>query len=186
MFVPNLSFGPGILSQVKKATDLPVDVHLMIAEPDRRVQAYLDAGADIVTFHYEAQTHALRTIDLIKSSGAKAGIVINPGTPVCALESLIDDVDMVLVMSVNPGFGGQSFIARTLDKLRSLRKIAAEHGADPMIEVDGGIGAGNAEEVAYAGADVFVAGSSVFGAADRAAAIADIRKAAQAGLNRRM
>lgn len=186
MFVPNLSFGPGILSQVKKATDLPVDVHLMIAEPDRRVQAYLDAGADIVTFHYEAQTHALRTIDLIKSSGAKAGIVINPGTPVCALESLIDDVDMVLVMSVNPGFGGQSFIARTLDKLRSLRKMAAEHGADPMIEVDGGIGAGNAEEVAYAGADVFVAGSSVFGAADRAAAIADIRKAAQAGLNRRM
>jgi ribulose-phosphate 3-epimerase len=186
MFVPNLSFGPGILSQVKKATDLPVDVHLMIAEPDRRVQAYLDAGADIVTFHYEAQTHALRTIDLIKSSGAKAGIVINPGTPVCALESLIDDVDMVLVMSVNPGFGGQGFIRRTLDKLRSLRKMAAEHGADPMIEVDGGIGAANAEEVAYAGADVFVAGSSVFGAADRAAAIADIRKAAQAGLNRRM
>lgn len=186
LFVPNLSFGPGILSQVKKATDLPVDVHLMIAEPDRRVQAYLDAGADIVTFHYEAQTHALRTIDLIKSSGAKAGVVINPGTPVCALESLINDVDMVLVMSVNPGFGGQSFITRTLDKLRSLRKMAAEHGADPMIEVDGGIGAGNAEEVAYAGADVFVAGSSVFGAADRAAAIADIRKAAQAGLDRRM
>ena len=186
LFVPNLSFGPGILSQVKKATDLPVDVHLMIAEPDRRVQAYLDAGADIVTFHYEAQTHALRTIDLIKNSGAKAGIVINPGTPVCALESLIDDVDMVLVMSVNPGCGGQGFIRRTLDKLRSLRKMAAEHGADPMIEVDGGIGAANAEEVAYAGADVFVAGSSVFGAADRAAAIADIRKAAQAGLNRRM
>lgn len=186
VFVPNLSFGPGLLSEVKKATDVPVDVHLMIADPDRRFAAYVEAGADIVTFHYEAQLHAHRTLHAIREAGALAGIALNPGTPVCVLESLIEDLDMVLVMSVNPGFGGQRFIERTHDKLRQVRELAVAHGVDPLVEVDGGVGAGNAEEIACSGADVLVAGSSVFGSADPAAAIAEIRAAGNRGLARRV
>ena len=185
VFVPNLTFGPGILEQVKQCTDLPVDVHLMIADPDRRVQAYLDAGADIVSFHYEAQLHAHRTLYAIRDAGAMAAIALNPGTPASVLESLIEDVDMVLVMSVNPGFGGQSFIERTYDKLRAVRRMAREHGVNPLIEVDGGVGAGNAQAIVRAGADVLVAGSSVYGAADRAAAIEGIRQAGLVGLGER-
>lgn len=185
VFVPNLTFGPGFLSQVKEHTDVPVDVHLMIADPDRRFTAYLDAGADILTFHYEAQTHAHRTISAIKERGAKAALAINPGTPVSVLDSLIEDLDMVLVMSVNPGFGGQKFIEGTYAKLRKLRKMCKKHGVSPLIEVDGGIGAGNAGTVARAGANVLVAGSSVFNAADRASAIAELREAAALGLAER-
>lgn len=182
VFVPNLSFGPDVLAQVKAATQLPVDVHLMICDPDRRFERYLDAGADILTFHYEAQLHALRTIAAIKERGAKAAIALNPGTPVSALECLIEDVDMVLVMSVNPGFGGQAFIDGTYDKLRRVRALAEEHGVSPLIEVDGGVGVANAARIAQAGANVLVAGSSVFKASDPAAAIADIRAAAERGL----
>ena len=185
VFVPNLTFGPGLLSQVKEHTDVPVDVHLMIADPDRRFTAYLDAGADILTFHYEAQTHAHRTIYAIKERGAKAALAINPGTPVSVLDSLIEDLDMVLVMSVNPGFGGQKFIEGTYAKLRKLRKMCAKHGVCPLIEVDGGIGVGNAGSVVQAGANVLVAGSSVFNAADPATAIADLRAAAALGLAER-
>ena len=184
VFVPNLSFGPDVLARVKEATDLPVDVHLMICDPDRRFERYLDAGADILTFHYEAQLHALRTIDAIKGRGAKAAIALNPGTPVSVLESLIDDLDMVLVMSVNPGFGGQSFIEGSLRKLRQVRQLAQEHGVSPLVEVDGGVGAGNAEGIVRAGADVLVAGSSVFKAEDPAEAIAALREAAARGLGK--
>ena len=184
VFVPNLTFGPTLLSQVKAASDLPVDAHLMIADPDRRVGAYLDAGADIVTFHYEAQLHALRTISLIKDRGAKAGIALNPGTPTSALECLIEDVDLVLVMSVNPGFSGQAFIRHTYDKLRQVRSMPSEHRVAPLIEVDGGISAANAERVVRAGANLLVAGNAVFKADDRAAAIDDIRVAGRRGFGR--
>ncbi|MBP3893180.1 MAG: ribulose-phosphate 3-epimerase [Atopobiaceae bacterium] len=178
VFVPNLTFGPGLLSQIKEFTDVPVDVHLMISEPDRRFAAYLDAGADILTFHYEAQLHAHRTIYAIKDRGAKAAIAINPGTPVSVLDSLIDDVDMVLIMSVNPGFGGQSFIPKTYDKLQQLKRMCVKHDAHPLVEVDGGVTADNAGRIVTAGAQVLVAGSSVFKAPDPARAIADLRCAA--------
>ena len=181
-FVPNLSFGPALLDAVKAATDVPVDVHLMITEPDRRVERYLAAGADIVSFHYEAQTHALRTISAIKEHGALAAIALNPGTPVNVLDSLIEDLDMVLIMSVNPGFGGQAFIERTYDKLAKLRALCQEHGVSPLVEVDGGVGTANAGALARAGVNVFVAGSAVCGAADPAQAIADLRAAAVSAL----
>lgn len=182
MFVPNLSFGPALLEAVKKATDVAVDVHLMIEEPDRRVERYLEAGADVVSFHYEAQRHAHRTISAIKEHGALASIALNPGTPVNVLESLIEDLDMVLIMSVNPGFGGQPFIERTYDKLRSLRALCEAHGVTPLVEVDGGVSAANAAELVRAGANVLVAGSAVCGAADPASAIAGLREAAAHGL----
>lgn len=185
VFVPNLSFGPGLLEQVKRHSNLPVDVHLMIADPDRRFAAYLAAGADIITFHYEAQLHAHRTVWAIKEHGAKAGIAINPGTPVSVLESLIDDLDLVLVMSVNPGFGGQTFIERSLKKLRQVRDMAARHGVNPLIEVDGGITADNAAYVTKCGANVLVAGSSVFKSPDPEQAIYEIRRAAQLGCSKR-
>ena len=178
VFVPNLSFGPDLLRQVKAATDLPIDAHLMICDPDRRFEAYVAAGADMVTFHYEAQNHAHRTVGAIHDAGAKAGIAINPGTPVSVLESIIDEVDLVLVMSVNPGFGGQAFIESSKRKISAVREMAKDHGVEPLIEVDGGIGAANAGDVVAAGANVLVAGSSVFKAADPADAIAKIRAAA--------
>lgn len=184
-FVPNLSFGIDLLRTVKSATELPVDVHLMISNPDEMVERYLDAGADIVSFHYEATPHAHRLISLIKDRGAKASVAINPATPVCMLEPILCDLDMVLVMTVNPGFGGQRFIESSLRKLRRLRRMCDEQGVNPAIEVDGGITARNAAEVAAAGANVLVAGSSVFGAADRAASIAAIRTSGTSGTSRR-
>lgn len=184
-FVPNLSFGIDLLRTVKSATELPVDVHLMITNPDEMVERYLDAGADVVSFHYEATSHAHRLVSLIKDRGAKASVAINPATPVCMLEPILCDLDMVLVMTVNPGFGGQRFIESSLRKLRRLRRMCDEQGVNPAIEVDGGITARNAAEVAAAGANVLVAGSSVFGAADRAAAIAAIRTSGTSGTSRR-
>ena len=184
-FVPNLTFGLDVLRAVKSATDLPVDVHLMISNPDEMVERYLDAGADVVSFHYEATSHAHRLVSLIKDRGAKASVAINPATPVCMLEPILCDLDMVLVMTVNPGFGGQRFIESSLRKLRRLRRMCDEQGVNPAIEVDGGITARNAAEVAAAGANVLVAGSSVFGAADRAAAIAAIRTSGTSGMSRR-
>ncbi|MBM6774151.1 ribulose-phosphate 3-epimerase [Olsenella profusa] len=183
-FVPNLSFGLDILRTVKAATELPVDVHLMITNPDEMVEKYLDAGADLVSFHYEATAHAHRLVSLIKERGAKASIALNPATPVLALEPILDDLDMVLLMTVNPGFGGQKFIDSSLRKLRRLRRMCDEHGVNPLIEVDGGISAKNVAEVTAAGANVIVAGSAVFGADDRTAAIADIRRAGQAGVSK--
>ena len=183
-FVPNLSFGLEILRQVKAATDIPVDVHLMISNPDEMIDAYLDAGADMLGFHIEAARHANLLVSKIHAAGAKATVTLNPATPVCLLEQLIDDVDMVLVMSVNPGFGGQSFIPGTHAKLRQLRELCERHGVDPLVEVDGGISAANAADVVRSGANVLVAGSAVFKQADRAAAIAEIRDNGRSGLLR--
>lgn len=184
-FVPNLSFGTGILSQVKKATSLPVDVHLMVSNPEEQVPWYLDVGADMVSFHWEAQTHAQRLVGLIHDRGAKACIALNPATPPSVLESIIGELDMVLVMTVNPGFGGQRFIPSSLDKLRSLRALCKRLGVNPLIEVDGGIGQDNVGEVCAAGANVIVAGSKVFAAKDRGAAIDGLRRAGALGLAKR-
>ncbi len=181
-FVPNVSFGLDILKATKRATDLPVDVHLMISNPDEMLPAFLDAGADLVTFHMEATSHANRLIQQIHAAGRKASVSICPATPVSMLEEVIEDVDMVLVMTVNPGFGGQKFIESSPAKLRRLRKLCAERGVSPMIEVDGGINDKTAAIVAEAGANVLVAGSAVFGKADRASAIAAIRESAQDAL----
>ena len=175
-FVPNLTFGPGVLSAVKAATQTPVDAHLMISNPDQMVPEYLSAGADIVTFHYEATAHANRLANLIREKGAKAGIAINPGTPVSALDAIIEDVDLVLVMTVNPGFGGQSFIPGTLPKLHELTAMCERHGVSPLIEVDGGISSKNIADVVNAGANVLVAGSAVFKSEDPAAEVALLQK----------
>lgn len=182
-FVPNLSFGPGILRQVRNATSLPVDVHLMVEDPEQSVPWYLEAGADIVTFQWEAQRHAHRIVQLIHATGAKAGIALNPATPVSVLESIIDDVDLVLVMTVNPGFGGQGFIPSSLHKVRQARALCMSHGVRPLIEVDGGISTRTAEDVVRAGATMLVAGSAIF-SGDHAAAIEAIRAAGQRGLAR--
>lgn len=182
-FVPNLSFGPGILRQVKNATSLPVDVHLMVDDPEQCVPWYLEAGADIVTFHWEAQRHAHRIVQLIRATGAKAGIALNPATPVSVLESIIDDIDLVLVMTVNPGFGGQEFIPSSLRKLHQVRALCTSHGVRPLVEVDGGISVRTAEDVVRAGATMLVAGSAIF-SGDHATAIEAIRTAGQRGLAR--
>lgn len=184
-FVPNLSFGTEILRQAKAATRLPLDVHLMVTNPEEQVPWYLAAGADVVTFHYEAQTHADRLVGLIHDAGAKACVALNPGTPVAALDAILDELDMVLVMTVNPGFGGQSFIPGSVRKLRALRRMCAEHGVSPLVEVDGGIGADNVGEVVAAGANVIVAGSKVFKAADHAVAIEELRRNGTMGLAKR-
>ena len=181
-FVPNLSYGTAIVKACKSATDIPLDVHLMVSNPDDTVDWYIDAGADLITVHYEASTHLHRAISHICARGCRAGVALNPATPVSVLEDIIEDVDMVLLMSVNPGFGGQKFITHTLDKLRRLRALCDERGVDPLIEIDGGVGAGNAEALGAAGATVLVAGSAVFGAVDPAKAIEDIRDATERGL----
>lgn len=180
-FVPNISFGIEICHQVKQATELPVDVHLMVTNPDDMVEKFLDAGADYVSFHWEATAHANRLVQLIHERGAKASVAICPATPVSVLDAIIDDLDMVLVMTVNPGFGGQKYIPSSARKLRQLRRMCDEHGVSPLVEVDGGISAATAGEVCGAGADVLVAGSAVFKAADRAEAIAQIREAGVSG-----
>lgn len=184
-FVPNLSYGTAIVSACKAATDTPLDVHLMVDNPDSTVDWYLDAGADLVTVHAEASVHLNRTVAHIKDRGAKAGVVLNPATPVNVLEEMIDELDMVLLMSVNPGFGGQKFIPSTIAKLHKLSALCAEHGVSPLIEVDGGINASNAQDVVAAGANVLVAGSAVFGTDDPAQAIAEIRNAGELGFETR-
>lgn len=184
-FVPNLTFGPGVLAAVKGATRVPVDAHLMVSNPDQMVPAYLDAGADVVTFHYEATAHASRLASLIREGGVKAGIAINPGTPVSALDAIIEDVDLVLVMTVNPGFGGQKFIPGSLRKLRQLKAMCDERRVSPIVEVDGGISPATAADVCAAGARLLVAGSAVFGKPDRADAIRKIAEAGEAGRARR-
>ena len=184
-FVPNLSFGLDILKAIKRTTDVPVDVHLMISNPDVMVPAYIEAGADMISFHLEAATHSDRLVQMIHSAGAKAAVAINPGTSAALLEELVGCVDMILVMSVNPGFGGQRFIPGTIDKLRRVQALCREHGADPLIEVDGGVSAENATEICAAGANVLVAGSGIFKFDDRAQAISDLRGAGELGLSKR-
>lgn len=184
-FVPNLTFGPNVVHTVKEVSPLPADVHLMISNPDEMVSQYLEAGADIVTFHAEAATHAHRIVMAIHEAGALAGISLNPATPVSVLDAIIEDLDLVLIMSVNPGFGGQSFIAQTLRKLRQVKALAHTYGVSPLIEVDGGICAENAAHIVEAGANVLVAGSAVYGATDRGEAVRALREAGRAGLTRR-
>ncbi|WP_108458938.1 ribulose-phosphate 3-epimerase [Devosia naphthalenivorans] len=165
-FVPNISFGPLVMASVRKFTTKPFDVHLMIAPVDPYIAAFAKAGADIITVHAEAGPHLHRTLQAIRAEGKKAGVAINPATPVSALENVIDDIDLLLVMSVNPGFGGQSFIPAALTKLRQAHALIGNRPID--LEVDGGITADNARAVADAGCNVFVAGSSIYGGNDPA------------------
>lgn len=168
VFVPNISFGFPVIEAVSKLTDKPLDVHLMIVDPGRYVGAVRDCGAAIMNVHYEACTHLHRTVQSIHDAGMKAAVTLNPATPVCMLQDIIGDVEMVLLMSVNPGFGGQSFINHTLDKIRELRKLIDTSGSKALIEVDGGINAQTGALAADAGADALVAGSAVFRAPDPA------------------
>ncbi|KAF0208025.1 MAG: ribulose-phosphate 3-epimerase [Actinomycetota bacterium] len=177
-FVPNLTIGPPVIKALKRVTKLPLDVHLMIDNADETVGWYLEAGADIVVVHAEACNHLHRIVQTIHEAGAQAGVALNPGTPADVLEAIIADLDYVLVMSVNPGFGGQAFIASAIDKVRDVAALARSKGARPRIAVDGGIDTRTAPLVVEAGADVLVAGSAVFCAADPAKAIHDIRTAA--------
>lgn len=178
-FVPNITLGPPIVQAVRPHTTLPLDVHLMIEQPERYVADFAKAGADVITVHAEACPHLHRVVHLIKEHGAKAGVAINPATPAHVLQEILPDLDLVLVMTVNPGFGGQAFIERTVGKISQLRTWGTELGLSSLhLEVDGGITAETAPLVAGAGADVLVAGSAVFGKADRAGAIAAIRSSA--------
>jgi ribulose-phosphate 3-epimerase len=165
-FVPNLTIGPDVVRAVRRSTRLPLDIHLMIEEPGRWLEAFVQAGASWVSVHWEADRHLQRTLTRIRELGAVPGAVINPGTPVTVLGEVLGDVDFVLVMSVNPGFGGQSFQPRSLAKVRRLRQMIADAGRPVRIEIDGGIGEGNARAAVEAGADLLVAGSAVFGHGD--------------------
>ena len=161
-FVPNLTIGPGVVKAIKPHASKPLDVHLMISPVDSFIDLFAEAGADIITFHPEAGPHPHRTVQAIKAAGCKAGISLNPATPIAALEELIDDIDLILVMSVNPGFGGQKFIKTQLDKIRRIRDLITSSGRQIELEVDGGVNSENAEEIIAAGADVLVAGTAVF------------------------
>eukprot|EP00271_Cylindrocystis_brebissonii_P013297 TRINITY_DN33029_c0_g1_i1.p1 TRINITY_DN33029_c0_g1~~TRINITY_DN33029_c0_g1_i1.p1 ORF type:complete len:284 (-),score=70.84 TRINITY_DN33029_c0_g1_i1:849-1700(-) len=176
-FVPNITIGPLVVEALRPVTDLPLDVHLMIVEPELRVPDFIKAGADIVSVHCEQQAtiHLHRTINQIKGLGAKAGVVLNPGTPLSAIEYVLDFVDLVLIMSVNPGFGGQGFIESQVRKIKELRALCNEKGVNPWIEVDGGVGPANAYKVIEAGANAIVAGSAVFKASSYKDAIAEIK-----------
>lgn len=176
VFVPNISYGLPVVAQIKKAAQKPLDVHLMIVQPERYVEAFQKAGADILTVHYEACTHLHRTIQQIKAQGMKAGVSLNPHTPVMLLEDVIRDIDVVLLMSVNPGFGGQSFIEETINKVIKLKKLIRETGAKTLIEIDGGVNFETGQHLVDAGADALVAGSFVFNSPDPMANIKGLKK----------
>ena len=165
-FVPNITFGPLVVAAVRKITRLPIDVHLMIESPDRYIQAFAEAGADWISVQVETCPHLNRAVQQIKDAGAKAGVVLNPSTPLSALDWVLEYTDYVLIMSVNPGFGGQTFIGNSIEKIRRLRRMIGDRGLSTLIEVDGGIKEKNIAAVAAAGADVFVAGSAIFGQKD--------------------
>lgn len=175
-FVGNISFGPMVYQWLRPHTDLVFDVHMMVEQPERYVEMVANAGADIITVHVEATHHLHRVIQMIKQLGKKAGVVINPGTPVSAIEAVLSEVDLVLVMTVNPGFGGQSFIESTLTKISQLKVLRSQHQFQYEIEVDGGINEMTAQQCLAAGADVLVAGSYIFNATDRQQAIESLRK----------
>jgi ribulose-phosphate 3-epimerase len=174
-FVPNITLGMPVVAALRKATRLPLDCHLMIVEPSRYALEFVEAGANWVSVHQEADPHVHRTLHAIRTKGAKAGVVLNPGTPVETLTDLVGDFDFVLLMSVNPGFGGQSFIPRVLDKVRRLDALRAERNVPFFIQVDGGVGMSNAAELVKAGADCLVAGNAVFKAADPMKAVQDLQ-----------
>ncbi|HLL06258.1 MAG TPA: ribulose-phosphate 3-epimerase [Myxococcaceae bacterium] len=176
-FVPNITIGPVVVQAIKRAASRPLDVHLMIVEPEKYIDAFAKAGADILTVHVEASAHLHRTLQQIRQAGARPSVVLNPSTPLSAVEEVLSEVEMVLVMSVNPGFGGQSFIESTVDRVRRLRAMIDARGLSVDIEVDGGINAETARRVVEAGATVLVAGSYVFGAKDYAQAIRSLRPA---------
>jgi ribulose-phosphate 3-epimerase len=175
VFVPNISFGMPVLEAIKRHAKKTIDVHLMIVDPDRYIGTFKKLGADVLTVHYEACTHLHRTLQAIKAEGMKAGVAINPHTPISVLEDLIQDIDLVCIMSVNPGFGGQSFIEKTYDKVRKLKALITENNANTLIEIDGGVTTKNAKQLAEAGADVLVAGSFVFGSANPTETIAELK-----------
>lgn len=175
-YVPNLTFGAPICKALRDyGITAPIDVHLMVKPVDRIIPDFAKAGASMITFHVEASEHVDRTLQLIKEHGCKAGVVLNPATSLSHLDYIMDKVDMILLMSVNPGFGGQSFIAHTLDKLRAVRKLIDASGRDIRLEIDGGVKVDNIREIAAAGADMFVAGSAIFGQPDYQAVIAEMR-----------
>ena len=176
-FVPNLTIGPPVIKAIKSVTKLPLDVHLMVEQPDGLLPDFIDAGSDNLTVHVEACRHLHRTVQAIRGAGVQASVVLNPATSLHALDEILPDVHMVLLMSVNPGFGGQRFLPSTLDKIRSLRAQITERGLPVAIEVDGGVKADNAAEICAAGADVLVAGTAIFGQPDYAAAIRSLRAA---------
>ncbi len=177
VFVPNISFGIPVVAHIKKYAEKPLDVHLMIIDPDRYVTDFKKAGADILTVHYEACTHLHRTIQLIKKEGMQAGVSLNPHTPVHVLEDILHDLDMILIMSVNPGYGGQSFIENSYKKIRELRKMIDHQQLETLIQVDGGVDSSNARTLYDAGVNVLVAGSSVFRAPDPKKMIENLKNA---------
>jgi ribulose-phosphate 3-epimerase len=175
-FVPNITFGPMLVAAVRRTTRLPIDVHLMIAEPERYIADFAAAGATYISVHVETCVHLNRTIQLIRDAGVRPGVVLNPATPVESLRWILEYVDFVLVMSVNPGFGGQAFIPNSLARIKALRKLIAEKDRQMLIEIDGGVSTKNIADIAAAGADVFVAGSAIFGSTDYGAAISGLRE----------
>jgi len=175
VFVPNISFGFPVISAIKKHATKPLDVHLMIVDPDRYLEQFKNAGADILTVHLEACTHLHRTVSAIKQLGMKAGVALNPHTNVSLLEDILKDIDLVCLMSVNPGFGGQKFIENTYDKIKKLRAMATAQNTELLIEIDGGVGQHNLSALVQAGADVLVAGNAVFAAEDPAGMITTLK-----------
>ena len=181
-FVPNITLGPMIVAAVKRVTGLPLDVHLMIENPDPFIPAFAESGADLISVHAETCPHLNRTVDLIKSHGARPGVVLNPATPLTALDWIIEHIDFVLLMSVNPGFGGQSFIRNTLDKVQALKQTIVRRGLSTLIELDGGVNKETIGEIAAAGTDAFVAGSAIFGSADYKKTVDSFKKAIAAAV----
>ncbi|PKN04768.1 MAG: ribulose-phosphate 3-epimerase [Deltaproteobacteria bacterium HGW-Deltaproteobacteria-9] len=177
-FVPNITMGPAIIGALRKSTILPFDVHLMIKNPDRYIESFAAAGADYITVHVEAASHLHRTVELIKNAGKKAGVSLNPATPLSQIEEILPDIDLMLIMSVNPGFGGQRFIKSSLDKIMRASAMMAKLPQKPLLEVDGGVNLANIAAIAQAGADVLVAGAAVFGTADYAKTISALKAAA--------
>jgi len=173
-FVPNLTFGPPLIKAFRKHSRLPFDVHLMIENPERWLEAYRDAGADRITFHIEACRHAHRYLSAVREMGLASGITLNPQTPLCSIENVLEECDQVLLMSVNPGFGGQKFIEPLIDKIRQLRIMIDSHGLKTLIQVDGGIGLQNAQRISAAGADILVMGSAFFAAEDKSALVREV------------
>lgn len=185
-FVPNLTIGPPVVKSIRKATRMTLDVHLMITDPDTYAPVFIEAGADQVSVHQETCSHLDRTLRMIRSEGARPGVVLNPATPVTTLENVLELVDYVLIMSVNPGFGGQRFIPRSLDKVRALDRIRKEQGLGFAIEIDGGVTAENVAEVVRAGVDWVVTGASVFLSGDATAAVNEMREAARSAFSVRV
>ena len=175
-FVPNITLGPLVVEAVRRATSLPLDVHLMIENPDRYIEDFAKAGADLISVQVEACVHLNRTIHMIKELDRRAGVVLNPSTPLASLEWIMEDVDFIMIMSVNPGFGGQKFIPNSLDRVRALRKMIRDRGLETLIEIDGGVNEKTIKNISDAGVDVFVAGSAIFKSPDYKKTIAKFRE----------